>query len=284
MSRPFNPQIRKLTRLVLEIPPEKALPDCSWPKRSEECSLAKGTLIDSRVSTRNNQYEVRSIEERKECAIGPEILSALKNPLYMKKVSEMLADIEVQAGTIPPERKESFMKDLKTLVDKDIQTRSQTLIYYFIYIIISFFLLGYHNMQSPVKSPLPIFGNQVIFTLVNIVPLVAIYFLHSVFLDRVRSGTYFHIIPLALLVSYALYARILQEGTVNTTIKYLTILSVIIAIVGSIYLLFSFQGIYSDCYRLQRNTSNVSLTPLYIGVVGGLIIPLILITSTYLAL
>jgi hypothetical protein len=284
MSRPFNPQIRKLTRLVLEIPPEAPLPDCSWPKRSEECSLGKGNLIDSRVSTRKDQYEVRSINERNECAIGPEILSALKNPQNLKKVSEMLADIEIQAGNVPLERREFFMKELKTLVDKDIQTRSQTLIYYFIYLIISFFLLGYHNMQTPVKSPLPIVGNQAVFTLINIVPLVAIYYLHNMFLDRVRTGTYFHIIPLALLVSYALYARILQEGSVNTTIKYLTILSVIIAIMGSIYLLFSFQGIYSDCYRSQTNTSTLSLTPLYLGVAGGLILPLILIMSTYLAL
>lgn len=284
MERRFNPQIRKLTRLVLEIPPEVPLPECSWPKRSEECSKEKATLIDSRLTSRQERYEVRSLDERKECAIGPEILSALKNPVHLKKVSEMLADIEVQAGTLTPNSKPGFMKELTTLVEGDISTRSQTMIYYLIYVVIAFFLLGYQTTKPPIPDPLPVVGNSVVFTILNILPLVSIYYLHSVFIDRVRTGSYVHVIPLALLVSYSLYTSIVHQGTVSWLKKYLLAITLLIALVCSVYLVMSFRGVYSDCYKVQRNVDEVPLTPLYLVAVGGLIIPIGLILVIYLAL
>jgi hypothetical protein len=272
MSRPFNPQIRKLTRLVLEIPPEAPLPDCSWPLNNKECDLKSSRLIESSMNPETDErYEVRSIDDRKECSLGPEVINALKNPGYRATILERLADMEIEMNNLPALERGSFVKK----VDEDIQTemnrRSRIIFSYFIYFTIALLFLTDHSRKT----------NSWPIVIISIVPLITMFFLHQMYSERVANSTFVHLIPILLLVSFGLFSWTMDAGGSPMLSKPVLGLSILITVFFSIKLVMGFRDIYSMCASQQRGMAVDVTKYITLGVLG-LIIPMIILLSLYL--
>lgn len=272
MSRPFNPQIRKLTRLVLEIPPEAPLPDCSWPLNNRHCDLKSSRLIESGMNPETDErYEVRSIDDRRECSLGPEVINALKNPRYRMTILERLADMEIQMNSLPEMDRDSFVNQVDGDIQIEMNRRSRIIFSYFIYFTIALIFLTDHSRRT----------NSWPTVIISIVPLLTMFFLHQMYSERVANSTFVHLIPILLLVSFALFSWTMDAGGTPMLAKPALGLSILITLFFSIKLVIGFRDIYSMCASQQRGMAVDVTKYITLGILG-LIIPVIVLLSLYL--
>jgi hypothetical protein len=273
MSQRFHPQIRKLTRLVLEIPPETPLPDCSWPQSSISCDLkTRSKLIQSTAPPREEEaiYEVRSVDERRECTLGPEMLGVLLNHRDRRTVLEKLADLELKSKPIGDKEREVFIQDVEAGIMNEISRRSRLIYFYIVYYTLGILLLTQQYRQTGSGS----------LTLLSVFPLVAIFLLHNMYSERISSSMFVHLIPILLLISYGLYSWILQSSPSGSGPRFFLYLLMIVVIVLSLKLIADFRGVFSDCLYHQTGRRQGSNVNMLLGVFG-LIVPLTIILSLY---
>ena len=271
MERRFHPQIRKLTRLVLEIPPEKPLPDCSWPQSSKTCDLKTPQLIQSDSLFQEESYEVRSVDERRECTLGPEIMGALMNPKDRRTVLERLADLEMSNAPSEYKDRDEFIKGVEKDILGEMSRRSQLIYFYIVYFTIGLLLLTYQNQKTGSFS----------LTLISVIPLIAIFFLHNMYSERVSQSMFIHLIPVLLLISYGLYSWSLQNtSSVASLGRAVMYLAVIAAIVLSVKLIADFRSVFSNCVSQQLGRPRSSDRNVLLSIFG-LILPLTVLLSFY---
>lgn len=283
MIRNFNPQIRQLTKLALQLPPEAPLPDCSWPTRAEDCDLnKKNNLIQSsKVSSLVKRYEIRSPPlERNECAIGPEFYNILKNNKDLRTISEALADIETKAGTIPKDARKEFIDNVEGIVKEDMQRRTNVILLYVVYFTLTLILLSYQIQKASSLVTISGLDNYVITIILNVIPLALSFVLHSRFAERVRNSTLIHLLPIFLIVSIVAYNQCLEAGSASTLNKTILVGSTIGALVFGSYLILSFRGVFKDCIIKQRN---VNFDPTLVTGIGiaGILLPIVLLLVGY---
>jgi hypothetical protein len=282
MNRNFNPQIRQLTRLALQLPPETPLPDCSWPTRAEECDLNKrNNLIESsNISTLVERFEIRSPVERNECAIGPEFYNILKNTKDLRTVSEALADIETQAGTIPKEARKEFIHKVEGIVKEDMQRRTNVILLYVGYFTLSLIFLSYQIQKASSLVTISGLNNYILTIALTVIPLIVSFVLHTRFAERVRNSTLIHLLPILLLVSIVAYNQCLEAGSADTLNKTILVGAIGGALLVGGYLIMSFRGVFRDCAIRQRNVNFDPTTVTGFGLVG-IILPIVLLLVGY---
>ena len=282
MIRNFNPQIRQLTRLALQLPPEAPLPDCSWPTRAEDCDLNKrNNLIESsNISTLVERFEIRSPVERNECAIGPEFYNILKNNKDLRTVSEALAEIETKAGTIPKEARKDFIHKVEHIVKEDMQRRTNVIFLYVGYFTLSLILLSYQIQKGSSLITTPVINNYILSIALTVIPLIVSFILHSRFAERVRNSTLIHLLPIFLLVSIVAYNQCLEAGSASAFNKSILVGSIIGALLVGGYLIVSFRGVFRDCAVRQMN-KNFDPTMMTLTGLMGITLPLVLLLIGY---
>jgi hypothetical protein len=274
MIKNFNPQIRRLTRKILDVPPDQPLPDCSWPVREEDCDIGSGKRLIKSKSIKREIVELRSIENRDQCTVGPELRKVLRDKTSVKNIIDVLTNLEMQAGDVSPRSRQRFMQQVEKQIDMEVSRNTQLIITYVVYFIIALIILVYkYRMEMDIYS-----------LIVNVLPLLGIFYLHILYAERVVQSTFIHLIPILLILGYGIYSLILHSGVINPIQKW-GLVSTTLAVAGlSIYLLLSFRTRYLECMYLQRGTYENGVTSIMLIGAVAVIIPLAVMVSKQLSL
>jgi len=289
--RNFNPSVRRFTRSALQVPLIKELPECSWPKSPEECTLGARRKLISELPKQEERYEVRSIEmdykqqqqeeeESEECALGPEYHGLFRNEQDIRTVAEALVDAEINIGKLPVEQRLKALENIEKTIKGDIGRRSTILMSYAVYFVIAGIILVYNYQNSNVASGIPFLEDKVLQLVFGIVPLIFTFFLHNIYGERVRSGVIIHLLPISILVTLGLYARCIQDGYVSNGHGRMLMLTSLISVALVIYLIFKLRTTYEMCSRYQLNR-RLNGSQLVLIAVFGVMIPLIVQFATY---
>lgn len=291
-SRNFNPSVRAISRLALQIPEQTKLLECSWPMDSRKCDLARQMKMVSSSVRKDNveQYEVRSVtneppsvEESHKCAIGPEFYTLFKDENDVRTVVEALLDAELRAGTIRPEERDGLYRSISRSIGEDGRRRVRTLMSYAVYFAVGLYFLSDNYGRGEVLNSIPVLDDRLSQLILNLVPLLTSFYLHTVYGERVRSAGFIHILPLAILLTYFLINRVLRSGVVSGPLKTTLVLSVLAAVVISFRLVRSLRITYEECSYRQLNR-RVDSGLLVLIAIFGLLVPLVLQGCSYLAL
>lgn len=284
VRRNFNPSVRTLLKKNLDIPVYEPLSECSWPQREEDCKLSIGKkLISSSGKRQTNKYEVRSISntpEPDECAIGPEFHGLFDNDKDTRTLLEAIIDSEIKIGNIKQSQREETLRDISQVISNDISRRKYLLLAYVVYFIIAGFILNFNYQNFVNVDPGMIFNNRMTLLILYLLPMITVFFLHIKFGERVRSESWFHVIPLVLLIIYGLQARIYQDGVLTPGHRLVQIVMSLVAIGISIYLLMRFRTIFETCSKYQLNRRLSGNGYVIFGFLG-LVVPLLLLNGMY---
>ena len=293
MSRNFNPSVRKISRLALEIPPSAILPECNWPKSPKNCTIGeRRKLVTSQTLEEKERYQVRSISsyeelasvktENPECAIGPEYHGLFNDSGDIRTLAEALADLEEKVGGITSkEERQRIIKDVEQSIKMDIGRRSQILLTNAVYFIIAMYLLIYNHQNGSITTSLPVIDNKFMFMLINVIPLLTSFYLHQIYGDRVRSGAIFHLIPLSILISYVIYTRMIVEGGVKDLTKTFYSISLVGGAAVTFFLIYKLRTTYEICSKHQLGSKLNSSLYVTLAIVGILIPLTILLFSIF---
>lgn len=286
MSRNFNPSVRKISRLALEIPPSAILPECSWPKSPKNCTIGeRRKFVSSKTLEEKERYQVRSISsyedivkvENPECAIGPEYHGVFNDSNDIRTMAEALADLEEKFGGIMSmEERRRIVVDIEKTIKTDIGRRSQILLSNAVYFIISIYFLIHNIQNGTITTSVPVIENKLMFTILNIIPLLSSFYLHQIYGDRVRSGAVFHLIPLGIVASFAILTWMNTDGAVKDSTRNLYSLSLTIAGAVTFFLIFKLRTTYEICSKQQLG-GKLDSSRYVVTAIVGILLPLILL-------
>jgi hypothetical protein len=249
-------------------------------------------LISSSTRRENvERYEVRSItnepptheSESLECAIGPEFYSLFKDEKDVRTIVEALVDAEVKVGNFKVEDRQRLMEDISRTIVEDRNRRGHLLIYYAVYFIVGFYFLSDNYAKGDAFASVPLLEDPISQLILNTLPLLTAFYLHMIYVERVRTGSFIHILPLAILLNVFLINQVIRNGRVTEMMRSVLIISSIAAVVVTFYLIRSLRSTYNECIQRQLNkTTNTG--SLILVAIFGILLPLVLQGCTYLAL
>ena len=290
----FNPSVRRFTRLALQVPLPKELPECSWPKSPENCTIGNRRKLVAEIP-KPDRYEVRSIEtdyrggggggndsqkEDDECALGPEFHGLFRNEQDIRTVAEALVDAEINIGNLPIDQRRKAMEDIEKTIKGDIGRRSNILMSYAVYFVIAGFVLIYNYQNSSVANGIPLLEDKVVQLVFGLAPLIFTFYLHNVYGERVRSGTIIHLLPISILATLIIYLRCLQDGFVSNGHRLSLILASLVSLAIVFYLIFKLRTTYEMCSKHQLNRK-LDSSQLVLIAVFGVMFPLVVQFLTY---
>jgi len=287
--RNFNPSVRTISKLALQIPDQTRLRECSWPMDPKRCEVAQQmNLITSSSRKENvNRYEVRSItnepDEEVECTIGPEFYPLFRDAGDTRTILEALVDAEVRIGSVKPADREKTYNEILETVTNDLKSRGRLLVYYGVYFVVGLFFLIDNYVRGDALISIPGLEDKLSQLILNILPLLTSYYLHLTYNERVRGGGFIHLLPLAILVSYFTINRVIRSGVAGTFNKTLLVGAAATILVVAFYLIMSFRNTYERCSALQTGV-RVNSSWLILIAMFGIVIPTVLQGCSYLSI
>jgi hypothetical protein len=295
MSRNFNPSIRTIGKLALQIPEQERLKECSWPTNPNKCETAQKINLITSASRKENvdRYEVRSItnepqesavdKEEAGCTIGPEYYPLFKDDEDVRTLAEALVDAEVRIGNVKTEMRDQMYETIVKTVKEDMMSRGRLLVFYGVYFAVGLFFLIDNYARGTTLASVPVLEDRLSQLVLNTVPLLASFYLHMAYEERVRTGKFLHILPLAILISYFVMNMILRAGRVSGVSKTVLVVLALTVLIISFYLVMSLRTTYVRCSARQTG-GGVNSSWLVVVAMFGVILPTVLQGFSYLSI
>jgi hypothetical protein len=267
----------------------KPIEGCSWPGTTCETRIQKNLIESSSGDSflgQIHKYSLKSLdntpirlrEESNQCALGPEFQNLITNRAEAKTVADAFTEWAAQSRSMTKTQKLEFSKEVVKILEGDIQRRTWTLGSYVLYFSITLILLLQQFQQSSNLPNPPVLGNPTTLLITFLIPMVAAFYLQTLYSERLRGNMILHLIPILLLTTYAAYSVMISQGSISSGWRYAMMIALVVILAVAIYAFVYIRRVFNHCYRLQTGSENPPSSITNAITFGGIVVPTLLLT------